>query len=199
MTLYYFLIKSAFPHTLSLPVCISNQTAHTLDTPAVTHYPARRPAGATVTAINGTKWEWVEAPVVTRLRRSPTASEEEATCKGLRPTAASTPALTEPLTTHTLILIMAAPPPCWLPVVAERAGSGQCLHGTAPLREAAGCSRGRLLPLSPLVLLEKEVLMEQGEPHLLIFFSETAAPTVLVKLDRIQGLFVGLGDKQVFA
>lgn len=152
--------------------------ALTLGTPAVTHYPAQLPAGVTATAINGTKWEWVEAPAVTRLKRSPTASEEEATSRGRRLTAESTQALMEPLTTLILILITAAPPPCWLPAEAERAGSGQCLHGTALLREAAGCWRGRLLLLSPRVLQEKGVLTGQAEPHLLISLSETVAPTV---------------------
>lgn len=131
-----------------------------------------------MTAINGTKWEWVEAPAVTKLKQSLMASEEEATSRGRRLTVALTPALMEPLITPTLILIMAAPPPCWPPVEAERAESGQCLHGTAPLREAAGCWRGRLQLLSPRVLQEKGVLTGQAEPHLLISSSETAAPTV---------------------
>ena len=162
----------------------------TPDTRAVILYPAQLPAGATVTAINGTKWEQVEAPVVTRVKLSPMAWEEVATSRGPRPTAALTQVLMEPLTTLTPILIMAAPPPYWLPVEAERAGSGQYLHGIAPLREAAGCWRDHLLPLSPQDLQEKGVWTEQAGPHLLISLLETAARTVWVKLDRTRGLFV---------
>lgn len=180
----------SFPLTLPLPVCSGSRTALTLGTLAVTLYPAQLPAGATATAINGTNSERVEVPAVTRVKPSPTAWEVEATSRGRRPTAASTPALMEPLTTPTPILIMAAPPPCWLPVEAERAGSGQYLRGTAPPREAAGCWRGRLLPQSPQALQEKGVWTGQAEPHLLISSLETAAPTVWVKLDHTRGLSV---------
>lgn len=143
------------PSSLPLSVCSGSRTALTLVTPAVTLCPAQLPAGATVTVTNGMKWEQVEAPVGTRVTQSPTAWEEEVISRGRRPTAALTPALMEPLTTPIHTLIMAAPPPCWHPAAAERAGSGQRLHGTAPPRVAAGCWRGRLLLQSLQDLREK--------------------------------------------
>lgn len=157
---------------------VSSPTALTLDTPAVTPSPAQPPVGATATAINGTKWARVEAPVATREKQSPTALEEEATSKEHLLTAALILALTELLITPILIHIMAAPPPCWLPVEAGRAGTGQCLRGTVPQREGAGCWRGHLLQLSPQDLQWRGVWMGQVEPHLHIFLLETAAPTV---------------------
>lgn len=167
-------------------LCCS-RTALTLDTPGVTLYPAQLPVGATVTVINGMKWVWVAAPVETRLKRSPMDLEEEVTFRAHRPTAELTPALLEPLTIPTLILIMAAPPRCWLPVEAERAGRGRCLPGTVPLKEAAGCWRGLQLLLSPQVLLEKGVLTGQAGPPRPISSLETAAPTAWVTLDHTQG------------
>lgn len=169
---------SIFSPDFTLRVGAVSRTGLTLDTPAATHYPAQLPAAATATVINGTKWEWVAAPAATRLSQSPMASEEEATSRGRQLTVALTQALMEPLTTPTFILITAAPHHCWLQVGAERAGSGQSLHGTAPLREVAGYWRGPRLLLSPQVLQEKGVLTGQAEPPLLTFLLETVAHTV---------------------
>lgn len=161
--------------------------ALTLVTPVVTHYPALLPVGATATATNGMIWGLVGAPVVTRVTQNPMAWEEVVTSRAPRPTAASTAALLEPLTTPTPTLTTAAPPRCWLPVEAETAGRGQRPHGTVQPREAAGCSRGRLLLPSPLALQEREAWMEQVEVHLLTSLLETAAPTAWVTLDLTPG------------
>jgi len=175
---------------LSFPLSFSpsSRTALILATPAVTLSPARRPAGATATAINGLKWERAEAPVETRVSRSPTAWAEGATSRGRLPTAALTPALTEPLTTHTPTLIMAAPPPCWLLAEAGRAGTWQRLRGTAPQRGAAGCWRGLRLQPSPRALQPKGVWRGRAEAHLLTSSLETAAPTVWMKLEHTPGM-----------
>lgn len=164
--------------TLPLPVCSNSLTARTLATPAATPSPAQPPAGATATVTNGTKWVQVEALVVTRATQSQTASEEGDTSRGRQPTVVSTPALTAPLITTTLTLITAAPPPCWLRVEAERAGTGPRLLGTAPQRGVAGCWRGRRLLQSLQDLQERGVWKGQAGLHLLICWLETAAPTV---------------------
>lgn len=170
--------SSVFPLVLPLTLSSLSRTALTPATPAVTLCPAQRPAGATVTATNGTKWERVEVQVVTRVILSLMAWEGEATSRGRPPTAALTQALMAPLITTTPILTMAAPPPCWLPAEAERAGIGQCLLGTVPPREAAGCWRGRLPLLSRPALQERGTWTERDELHPHISSSETAAPTV---------------------
>lgn len=161
-----------------LSICSASLTALILATPAVTLCPAQLPVGATVTATNGTNWERVEAPAGTKVTQSLMAWEEEAISKVHQLTVALTPLLTEPHTTPTHTHTMAAPPPCWLPVEAETAGSGQLLRGIVQLREAAGCWRGHLLLLSPPVLQEKGAWKGQVEAHLLISSLETAAPTV---------------------
>ena len=148
-----------------------------LATPAVTLYPAQLPAGARATVKNGMSWERAEAPVVTRATQSPMAWEEEGISRGHRLTVALTPALMGARTMPTHTHIMAALPPCWLPVGAERAGSGQPLRGTAPLRGDAGCWRGHPLLLSPQGLQEKGAWTGQAEAHQLISSLEIAAPT----------------------
>lgn len=162
----------------------------TLVTPAATLYQAQLPAGAIATAINGTKWGRVEAPVEIKVNQNPMAWEEEATFRAPQPTVALTPAPMEPRITPTPTLIMAALHPCWLPAEAEREGNGQHLHGTAPPREVAGCWRGRLLQPSLLARRVKGVWTGRVEAHLLTSSSETAAPTVWVIPDRTRGLSV---------
>lgn len=163
---------------LYFSVCSCSQTALTPVTLAVTLCPARRPAGVTVTAINGTNLEQAEGPAGTKGSLSQMASEEGATCRARRPTAASTPALMAPHTTPTRTPTTAAPPPSWLPAEAGTAGSGRRPRGTAPLKEAAACWRGRLLLRSPRVLQERGAWRGRDEPRPLICWSETAAPTV---------------------
>lgn len=106
------------------------------------------------------------------------AWEEAATSKGRQQTVALTQVLTEPRTTHIPTRTTAAPLPYWLPVEAERAGSGRLLRGTAPPREAAGCWRGHLQLPSLQRLQQKGAWKEQAEVLLLISLLETAAPTV---------------------
>lgn len=145
-------------------------------TPAVTLYPAQLPVEATVTATNGMIWGQVGAPVATRGIQNPTAWEGEDTCRVPLLTVVLTAAHTEPSITLTPTRIMAAPRRCWLPVEAEKAGSGPAPRGTVQPKEGAGCSRGRLLLPSLLVPQQKETW--KVEAPQLISSLETAAPTV---------------------
>lgn len=163
--------------------------ARTLATPAVTLCPAPLPVGATAIATNGTTWGPAAAPVATRASLNPTAWVEEATSREPRLTAASTPALTEPRIIPIPTPTMAAPPLCWPPVGAERAGSALHLRGTVRPREDVGCWKGRLLLPSLRGFRQKGAMSPWVEAHQLISWLETAALSAWVMVDHIQGQF----------